>query len=249
MNDMRGHWHRATSGGIGALFRPFAGSLALGAFWGGMAVAAHAYRPGYDWRYQTISVLLYRDQNPHGYLWAWAALELCGLAGVAWTADLRRRLKSGMTKPLAASLRVLQVGFVCMCCAVLPDSVLPWAKGHEAFAILAFLGICIGVTCQMWAVLGRRKTAYSQATPGRISRKILWITPLLPLVPLVLAGSTQAYLALERPDLPWVNPSWRTRGISPFLSFGLWEWTSCAVFSVCLLVLWGRRTAGVAERQ
>ncbi len=69
------------------------------------------------------------------------------------------------------------------------------------------------------------------------------LMPLLPLVPLLLAGLTQAYLTLERPTLPWVTPRWRTLGISPFLSFGLWEWVSCAALTASLLVLWNRPAA------
>ena len=242
---MRGPAHRTAGLQIG---HPIAGPLALIAFWGGMAAAARAYQPGYDWRYQTISVLLYADQNPKGYLWAWAGLELCGLAGIAWTAALIRRPEIEIARPRTLSLRVLQLGFVCMCFAVLPDQLLPVPKGHEACAILAFLGICIGVICQMWVVTVRRPSGFDRGTLGRSWTKIRRVMPLLPLLPLVLAGLTQAYLALERPDLPWVNPSWRARGISPFLSFGLWEWISCAVFSVCLLVLWHRRPAATDQR-
>ena len=112
-----------------AAFSRVALPLAILAFWGGMAAAAHAYRYGYDWRYQTISVLLYPDQNPHGYLWAWAGLELCGFAGFAWTTQLRRRIPRAIAKPPATGLRLLQWGFLCMCCAVLPDRLLPLPKG------------------------------------------------------------------------------------------------------------------------
>jgi hypothetical protein len=203
-----------------------------------MVLAAHAYPAGYDWPYQTISVLLYADQNPHGYLWGCAGLELCGLAGIVWTAQATRDLRRATDQPLATGLRLLQAGFVCMCCAVLPDRLLPWSKGHEAFAILAFLGVCVGLTWQVSVVFGSR-TSYSDGRmPRRTSTTIRRVMPLLPLVPLVLAGLTQAYLALVRTDLPWVTPRWRTLGISPFLSFGLWEWISSAALSVCLLLLW-----------
>jgi hypothetical protein len=215
-----------------------AAPLAILAFWGGMAAAAHAYSAGYDWRYQTISVLLYPDQNPHGYFWAWAGLELCGLAGVAWASEQSRRLKVAIARPRATGLRLLQLGFLCMCCAVLPDRLLPLPKGHEAFAILAFLGICLGVMRQMSAAVDHHSSHRSRGTLAWIRTIIRRLLPLLPLLPLVLAASTQAYLALERPNLPWVGPSWKTQGVSPFLSFGLWEWLSCAVLSVCLLVRW-----------
>ena len=86
--------------------------LALLAFWCGMAAAAHLYPAGYDWQYQTISVLLYPDQNPRGYLWAWAGLELCGLAGIAWTATLTRRIQNAIAWPPATGLRLLRLGFL-----------------------------------------------------------------------------------------------------------------------------------------
>ncbi len=225
-----------------------AAPVAILAFWGGMAAAARAYPAGYDWPYQTISVLLYRDQNPNGYLWAWAGLELCGLAGTASTAITRRRVESAVAKVSAMGLRLLQLGFLCMCFALLPDRLMPLPKGHEIFAILAFLGICIGVTCQIWAVVDSRKSHRARGALPLIRTILRRVMPLVPLVPMVLAASTQAYLALERPDLPWVGPSWRTRGISPFLSFGLWEWVSCAVLSMCLLVLWNPRPAGVSRQ-
>ena len=165
---MREFTDRAAGRWSDKVFKPsVAGPLALLAFWGGMSVAAHAYPGGYDWRYQTISVLLYPDQNPHGYIWAWAGLELCGLAGIAWSADLNRRPETATARPGARGLRLLQLGFVCMCCALLPDRLLPLPKGHEIFAILAFLGICIGVTGQMSVLVDRRQVLPWRKHPDR----------------------------------------------------------------------------------
>jgi hypothetical protein len=168
-------------------------------------------------------VLLYPEMNPHGYPWAWAGVELCGLLGFAWTVRPGRRAEGALARQPSTGIRLLQFGFLCMCFTVLPARLLPFPRGHELFALLAFFGLCTGVTAQLWIVRDRRK-----------------LLPLLPLMPLVLAASTQAYLSLERPDLPWVNPQWRTLGISPWLSFGLWEWISCAVLTACLLLLWNR---------
>jgi hypothetical protein len=207
---------RAKRGTVRRLDAP----LAIFAFWCGMGAAAHAYPAGYDWPYQTISVLLYRDHNPHGYLWAWLGLWVCGLAGLAWTMQASRGVESGSATSFAPGLRLLQLGFLFMCCAVVPDQLLPWRRGHELFALLAFIGISAGVALQM--------------------TKIRRAASIIPLLPLLLAGATQAYLTLRRPNLPWVTPAWRTLGISPLLSFGLWEWVTCGVFSACLLVLWKR---------
>ena len=230
---------------IAKFLQRFAAPVALGSFWGGMTAAAHAYPGGYDWPYQTISVLLYSDQNPHGYVWAWAGLELCGLAGFGWATALDRVLGSTHEGRRAPGLLLLQLGFLCMCCAVLPDRLLPLPKGHELFAILAFLGVCIGMTCQMWvnaASPEARRLGEGSARPRSL---LSGITALLPLVPMVFAALTQAYLTLERPDLPWVNPSWRTRGISPLLSFGLWEWISSAALTIALLAIWSHRRNAV----
>ena len=135
-----------------------------------------------------------------------------------------------------------------MCCALLPNALLPLPQGHELFALLAFLGLCLGVTCRLAVVENSFGSNHGRGTPPRIRALFRGVLPLLPLLPLVLAGLTQAYLTLERPDLPWVSPRWRTLGISPFLSFGWWEWISAAVLSTCLLVLW-RRPLAVVDRE
>ncbi|HTT06478.1 MAG TPA: hypothetical protein VMF64_14445 [Steroidobacteraceae bacterium] len=205
------------------------------AFWCAMAAAAHAYPGGYDWRYQTISVLLYSDQNPHEYLWAWLGLELCAASAIVWASDLRRRLQKADRSGRAATLRLLQGGFACMCLAVFPDRLLPVPKGHEILALAAFLGVCIGMMRQLFLAQKGLGGLPSGAPARRLGAAVHWSVPL---VPLVLAGITQAYLALERPEVPWVTPAWRALGIPLFLSFAVWEWVSCAVFSVCLLLLW-----------
>ncbi len=224
-----------------------AAPLAILAFWCGMARAAHAYPGGYDWLYQTISVLLYPDHNPRGYLWAWAGLELCGLAGLAWTTALDRRSEGATARTLEWGRRMLQLGFLCMCCTVLPDELLPLSNGHELFALLAFLGLCLGLACQLVIVGDRYGTGRDRG--ALVGTKRPRVIALLTLLPLVLAGLTQAYLTMVRPDLPWVSPRWRTLGISPFLSFGLWEWISAAELSAGLLLLWfhGRPTVGSPE--
>jgi hypothetical protein len=214
-----------------------AAPLGLLAFWCGMVAAAHAYPGGYDWRYQTISVLLYSDRNPHGYFWAWAGLELCGLFGIAWTAD-RRRGFEGATAGAGSSmrgLRLLRAGFVCICCAVLPDRLLPVPKGHEILAILAFLAICIGVMQRIFLAQHGRRAYRRRRIVARLGASL---RAGVPLVPLALAGITQTYLALGRPNVPWVSPSWRTLRIPLYLSFAVWEWVSCAMLSACLLLLW-----------
>jgi hypothetical protein len=55
--------------------------LGVLAFWAGLWIAARRYPTEYDWRYMSISNLLYPDRNPDGYQWAWGGLMLCALVG------------------------------------------------------------------------------------------------------------------------------------------------------------------------
>jgi hypothetical protein len=93
----------------------------------------------------------------------------------------------------------------------------------------------------MLMLVGRPESYSLQDPMVRLRAPILGS---LPLVPLVLAALTQAYLALALPNLPWVSPAWRARGIPLYLSFAVWEWGSCVVFSMCLLVIWRHRLDG-----
>lgn len=212
--------------------------LGLVAFWSGLVSAAHAYPGGYDWQYQAISVLLHSDENPSGYLWAWAGLELCGLFGVAWVANLRRRIRRLDPTASARGLRWLQLGFVCMCCAVVPNRLLMVPKGHETIVLVAFVTLCLGMVQGLFlAGVGLAERLRERHARTAATRLPLWL-PAIPFVPLLAVAVTQLYLALARPTLPWVNPGWRALGVSLYLSFAVWEWLTCALYSACLLLLW-----------
>src|SRR5690348_13580458 len=155
--------------------------LGLVAFWCGMAAAAHAYPEGYDWRYQTISLLLYSDRNPRGFFWAWLGLEVCGLCGIAWTFSLRRRLGARGVSALGG-LPLLQAGFICMCCAVLPDRLLPVPRGHEILAIAAFVAICTGMMREMFLARDGLNGDSARGTGARLGVSLQGGAPLVPLV-------------------------------------------------------------------
>ena len=91
--------------------------IGLLAFWMGLTLAARSYPSEYDWRYMTISSLLYQDRNPHGYGWGRAGLAICGVCGLYWV--LRSVRGQGLT---TASLTA---GYLAMAlCAVLPSPLL-----------------------------------------------------------------------------------------------------------------------------
>jgi hypothetical protein len=57
------------------------------------------------------------------------------------------------------------------------------------------------------------------------------------LSPVLLAACGQLYLSFALPELPWVSLAWRARGVPMYLSFALWQWITCAVFSAYMIAL------------
>jgi hypothetical protein len=214
------------------------------AFWIGMLTAGRGYPTEYDWRYITMSSLVYAERNPDGFLSARAGIALCGLAGLWWTAGL---LRSG--PPLRAQrlfgIRTLGLGYLCMmCCALLPERLAPIPKAHELLALAAFIGICAGMVLVTFVAVGEGGRLCRLPTGER--RLYAAILVGIPLAPILLAVLAQAYVTRELPALPWVNLGWRARGVPLCLSFAFWEWVTCAVLSVYMMVLSLSNRAGMA---
>jgi len=231
--------------------RPFAlqawcttASLGVLAFWGGMVMAGRRYPSEYDWRYITISSLVYGDRNPNGYLLARAGIVLCGLAGLYWTTVLIRKWKQPGTAKPPVGIWALGLGYLCMvCCALLPDGLVGIPKGHDLLALAAFVGVCIGMVHSTFKAVERSARQVRLAGSRRLHAAIL---AGVPLSPIVLAALAQAYVSHELPGLPWVSLAWRARGVPVYVSFAFWEWVTCAVFSVYMVVL--SRTMLAARR-
>jgi hypothetical protein len=201
-----------------------AAPLGVLAFWVGMVLAGHSYPSEYDWRYITISSLVYPERNPDGYVWARGGIALCGLAGMYWTALRVRSAKPGAGVEQGVGVWALGVGYLStMCCAVLPARQLGIPRAHDLLALVAFIGICIGLTSATFRAAGRSA-----------SRRILAGAALSPIV---FGALAQAYVSHALPALPWVGLTWRARGVPAYLSFASWEWVACAVFSVYTVAL------------
>jgi hypothetical protein len=204
--------------------------LGVLAFWGGLWMAAHHYPSEYDWRYMTISSLLYVDRNPDGFRWAWGGLMLCALGGLSWTAVLIRiwRREGGTRRPVG--IGALAAGYICMVCALMPGRLVPIPKGHEILALSAFIGLCFGIVSLTFQTAER----HIRLRRPQLSVKPRCYAVLLAgaaLSPVLLAGIAPAYVSQALPDLPWVGIEWRARGVPIFLSFAFWEWITCVVFS------------------
>jgi hypothetical protein len=199
-------------------------TLGLLAFWTGLALAARSYPSECDWRYVTISSLLYPDRNPDGYLWGRAGLVTSGVCGLYWV--LKGMRGHGFTTAsLAAGYGAMAL------CALLPSPLLRVPKSHEALALIAFIAVCIGVTRLSFAALTRESQARRE--PGR--RLDALAVASVPLLPVILAMAAQIHAARAR--LPWVGPAWRAQGIPVYWSFAFWEWLACALYTLFLLWL------------
>jgi hypothetical protein len=195
--------------------------------------AAIRYPVEYDWRYMTVSSLLSIDRNPAGYGWSSAGIAACGGLGFAWATLAAQRSRSPAEPDRAGGFRAFQLGYFCtMLAAALPDRLAPVPKAHEILAIVAFAGLTFGIARTFQTGLVRRLRL-----GGGNGRR--WATAIVCAVvsPVILAASAQAYVFFARPELPWVNLSWRARGIPLYLSFAFWEWVTCGVLAVYMAVL------------
>jgi hypothetical protein len=208
-----------------------AAAFGVFAFWGGLWMASHRYPSGYDWRYMTMSNLVYADRNPDGYLWAWGGVVLCALGGLCWTAALIGDWRHEGAARLPIGIWALVLGYLCMvCCALLRDRLLEVPRSHEILALAAFFGLCIGIVQLTFKVAVRS----FRRRKGRVAgapRLYAGLLAGVALSPVLTAGIAQAYVSHALPELPWVGPEWRARGVSVYLSFAFWEWITCAVFS------------------
>jgi hypothetical protein len=213
-----------------------AAPLGVLAFWGGLWMAARRFPSEYDWRYMTISSLLYVDRNPEGFQWAWSGLLLCALGGLCWTAVLVQdgRAKGAIRGPVG--IWALGIGYACMVCALLPARLLCVPKAHEMLALSAFFGLCIGIISLTFRAAERNIRLRARGLPGgpRLYAGLLAGGALLPIL---LAGVAPAYVSYALPELPWVGIEWRARGAPVFLSFAFWEWIACIVFSAYIVIL------------
>lgn len=211
----------------------FLGVLGL---WAGILMAGWSYPSEYDWRYMTISRLLSPERNPAGYLWGSGGIVLCGLCGLWWTSGLARRWTHARADG-PAGIRPMQIGYVGMACAsALPRWLERVPKGHEMLALFAWSSLLLGMMCLMFQTMERaapRRTGTCVGSP-RFYAAVLMGTAVLPIL---LAGFALGYVYFVLPQLPWVNLSWRARGVPVYLSFAFWQWITLLVLSAYMVML------------
>jgi hypothetical protein len=206
--------------------------LGLCGFWAGLAMARRHFPGEFDWRYMTVSNLFSSKHNPGGYLWGTSGVALCGLLGMLSLALEITSRPATAWRTRIRSYGLLAVGFAFMTLAASLPSEWLVPKGHEWLAVIAFLALCSGlVGAWVRSILQRYPEYAAHRSLGAIASAgaVLW--------PVAGAALTQAYLALLRPDLPWVTLAWRAQRVPLLLSFAVWEWFTCLTLSACLATL------------
>jgi hypothetical protein len=215
----------------------------LCAFWAGLAIATLQFPGEFDWRYMTVSNLFSAKHNPSGFVWGAAGVASCGALGLCSLLCAQLQSGPGRGRSRLSQSALLLVGFSFMTLAALIPSRWLLAKGHDWLAVIAFLTLCGGlVRGAVSALLG----SYPTATCRRHLLAVAFAGAAL--WPVAGAAMSQAYLALFRPELPWVTLAWREHHIPLALSFALWEWLTCLTLSACMAVLILNPATGVQRR-
>lgn len=200
-------------------------------------MAARRYPSEYDWRYMPVSNLLSSGRDPAGYLWASTGIVLSSLCGLCWAAVLAQRWTHEGVGVRPTGIRALQFGNISMiCAAVLPQWLIRVQKGHEILTVFAFAGLCIGMVLLMFQTIERTLLRRMRRLL-RHARLYAAILASVAVFPILLAGLAQVYVHYVLPELPWVNISWRARGVPVYLSFAFWEWVTCIVLSAYMAIL------------
>jgi hypothetical protein len=96
--------------------------------------------------------------------------------------------------------------------------------------------LCIGMVLLMFQTIERTFLRRMRRFL-RHARLYAAILASVAVFPILLAGLAQAYVHYVLPELPWVNLSWRARGVPVYLSFAFWEWVTCVVLSAYIAIL------------
>lgn len=180
----------------------------------GVVVAFSRYPGGYDWVYTVVSRLASPTRNPDGGHWVTGSLLLAVLLFWPATYHLARAHTAGGRRPRLpiTALRVGLAGAALLAVEGLLglDFSRPFRKGHEALAIVTFLGFYGGV---LGLFFHRARYGTGSVMGG-----------LVVILPLVAVGLSQTALYFDQRDLGWVNTEWRELGVPFWLSFAFWQW-------------------------
>jgi Protein of unknown function (DUF998) len=212
-------------------------ALSLIVFATGTYLASLSYPGPFEWQFELISTLLSYKDNPNGYFFQTTAVTVAALLLIPAFVEISRAFK-GRYGRLAQVALVLGIIGVCFAAIVgiekafFPKLSKRVRKLHDIKIHEILAAISIGCLVLSAAAYG---FMHAKSPTPRWKRALS--IGLVVSVPLGMVIS-QWYLRRTLPNAGWVGPEWKELGISPFLSFALWQWlfVLCSYLMVFVLL-------------
>lgn len=178
----------------------------------------------YDWRYMVISDLTNEEANPQGFLILSLGISFLGVIIIPLPGFIHRRLKliCRGTSTLGTFFFILGIiGFIFMGIIYEGTPGIP-SRTHENLAAVGFLGMLIGIFWWGWPMIKDELPRYNGK--NQFNKKLQILGAVLLWFAVLGMGSAALYLEVVDNNWGWVGIEWVEMGISPLLSFALWEW-------------------------
>ena len=209
--------------------------LILLSYFGVLALAVLLYPDSYDWRYLSISKLLYPRNNPQFHYVAAISLAVTGALMLPFAGYIRRRLRGVSPRGAAVGATLFFAGCLCLSLAGAIAShpaqgTARFPKLHEILARVSVIGLGLG----MAAFNACATKGYFRAGSGNaLHRRGLLISWNLLIVPVILLAVS--WLAIHS-LLKRSAPAYHVIATSVAWNVGFWEWPGSVVvfaFLVC----------------
>jgi hypothetical protein len=203
-----------------------------------LGLAILLYPDRYDWRYLSISKLLYPLTNPQFHYIASFGVALTGVLVAPFAGYIRRRLRSRAPQAANLAATLFFGGCICLTAAGLIASHPVHGKSqlpqlHSTLARISVIGIGVGMV--LFNVCATR--ACSLAAPKEAAqRRHLVIAWNLLTIPVILIFITWM---LIRIFLKRSSPAYHALASSALWKVGFWEWIGSVViiaFLVCAVL-------------
>ena len=212
--------------------------LIFASHFGILALAVSLYPDRYDWRYLSISKLLYPVTNPRFHYIASFSVAATGVLVAPFAGYIGRRLRGAAPRAATVGAALFFGGCVCLPLAALIAShplhgTARLPQLHNTLARIAVIGIGLGIVVfNACATIGYFRRRPENTFP---SRRLL-VSWNLCTLPAILVTAT--WLAI-RAFVNRSTPAYHAIASTPVWKLGFWEWIgSAAVFGFLAVAAW-----------
>jgi hypothetical protein len=209
--------------------------LIFASYFGTLGVAVLLYPDSYDWRYNSISRLLYPRNNPQFHYIATISIAASGALMAPFAGYIRRRLRGPTPTATTVGAVLFFTGCICLTLSGLISShpehgTSPFPKLHETLARISVIGMGVGMVVFNACATKGHFQAKPGNTPHRRSLLVSWNLLMLPAVLI-----TVTWLVI-RVFFKRSGAAHHAIVTSAVWNLGFWEWIGSVVgflFLVC----------------